>query len=351
MSLHFMEGFGSYDDGAHTQGSGDDLNLQWENYGSVTITALTADSNGTRKYLTGEAGDNARPEVAGLSSSTIVLGFRFYHTGQGIENLICRYLNSVGSDVGSLGMLDSRLIYVISTNSNLQNNRVLLSTIELRRNQWHYIEVVIVFNNSTGSVSFFIDDIAAGSVSSVDTQASGSDGPIEELEFMSNTSGHDWRSNNRIADLYIDDATRHGPMEIYYQEVDTAGTEADWTPSAGNNEDNVDEIGPDGDSTYNSTTVLTDTDSMLTSKALDEDPLALQAMAHVRYVPGTGSTVRVGIKSDPGGSPTESFGSALALTADYHGVRGAIEEVDPDTSSAWTAANADAAETVYEQVT
>lgn len=350
MSLHFLDGFGAYANGAHTQGSGDDLNLQWQNYGSVEITALSSGTNGTRKYLTGSLGDNAEPDLDGLSSSTIVLGFRLWHEFQAGANLVVAFLNASNNRIGSVGLIEHRLAYSASTNGDLSNTNRLISTFDIKKRAYHYVEMKIVFNDTTGSVDFFVDGIAAGSVSGVDTQAAGNPGPCTKIRFMENTSGDDWQSLNRLADIYVDDLTVHGPVEIYYQEVNAAGTESAWTPSAGANHETVDEIGQDGDGTYNSSTVVANTDSMLTTKALDEDPLAIQTMAHARKVSGT-TTFKVGIKSDPGGTPTESFGSTDGLTTTYHGYRGLIEEVDPDTSAAWLKAGADAAEVIYEQVT
>ena len=73
-------------------------------------------------------------------------------------------------------------------------------------------------------------------------------------------------------------------------------------------------------------------------------------MGHARKVSGA-STLRFGTKSDPGGTPSESFGSALGLADTYFGVVGAIDELDPDKASAWLTADADADEIMYEQVT
>jgi len=349
MSLVFIEGFGSYGNGAHSSGSGDDMLLQWTQYTSVTVSALAANTNGTRKYVTGSLNSAMRPNLGSFSDDTFIVGFRFYHTSQANENLILRVLNTAGTLIGSVGLLGNRLVYSTSTSGNLATlgNIVLGSNVPIKPNQYYYIEVKLTLDGSAGAVAFRINGVDDASVSSVDTEGLAA-GPCEILEFMPNASS-DWQSANRLADIYVDDGTTfRGPMEIWYQEADSAGTESGFTPSAGSNHQNVDEIGPDGDTTYNSSTTL-QTDSLTTSKALDAAPIALQPMCFARLVSGS-STLRAGTKSDPGGTPTESFGAAVGLGSAYGGVRGLIDETDPDTAAAWTAGNADAAEIMYEQV-
>jgi hypothetical protein len=350
MSLRFIEGFGAYSNAAHSDGAGDDLKAQWEQYTSVTINAFEADNNGTRKYATAVNGAAARPNLGAFSEDTFILGFRFYHTAQFAENLICRFLNSAGTLVSSIGIVAGRLVYSRDPSGDLGTSSaiVLRSALPVKPNQWHYLEMKVTLDQSAGAVAFQVNGQDAGSVSGVDTEQTQS-GPAEAIEFASNLSS-DWQTQNRITDIYVDDGTVFlGPMEVWYQEADASGTESGWTPLASTNESQVDEIGNDGDTTYNSSTTL-QTDSLGTSKTLDADPIAIQPLVMARVVSPGSSTLRVGTKSDPAGTPTESFGATLGLVTTYDGVRGAIDEVDPDTAAAWTAANADAAEIMYEQV-
>ena len=347
MSLKFLEGFGAYATGAHTDVAGNDMRLLWDNYGTLTMNALVQNSNGTRRYLTGAAASGSHIELNGATFTTIVLGMLFWHEDQANSNLIASFATAGGTHIGAFGLKGHKLIYSRATFKDLSANVVLLSTINVKPNTWNYIEVKILFSDTVGTVDFQVNGVAAGSVSGVDTKANA--GTVGGVEFVENTSDDDWQSNNRMADLYLADADFHGPTEIWYQEADGSGTESGFTPNASTNESQVDEIGSDEDSTFNQSTTL-QTDSLTTTRALDDDPIAIQPMGHARKVSGA-STLRFGTKSDPGGTPTESFGSALGLADSYLGVVGAIDEVDPDTASPWTAANADAAEIMYEQVT
>jgi hypothetical protein len=132
-------------------------------------------------------------------------------------------------------------------------------------------------------------------------------------------------------------------MFVWYQPADTAGSAANFTPSAGSNYENVDDIGSDDDATYNYSTTSTTKDQIAHSYSLDVDPLVVQPLAMGRYE-STAESLKVGILSNT----TEDLDTAKALGATYSGVRGKLYVTDPDTASAWSASGADAAETVYE---
>jgi hypothetical protein len=108
----------------------------------------------------------------------------------------------------------------------------------------------------------------------------------------------------------------------------------------------VDDLGSDDDTTYNSSSSISTKDQIAHSHSLDSNPLAIQPMAMGRTVDGGIAGLKVGVLS----GVTEDLSDARSLPSVYGGAVGDIYMVDPNTSSPWTAANADDAETVYQHV-
>jgi len=346
MSLLVIEGFGGYGTGAHSSTGGDMMYARWVSPGaSTTLTSLQSDSVGTRNYWSGSTGDNAMLDLGG-SHSTLVVGFRVQFTGTQNGHLFS-FFNGAGDLIlGVVRRRDNR-IAVTRGDGYEPATYDLAWTDGLTEDRWHYIEIKVVFHDTTGSVEIRHNGVTVASATNVDTQLNA--GPCTGLYFMQNTLEYDWNTDQLLADIYVDTATFHGPMRIVYQQADSAGGTANFTPLASTNQSQVDEIGHDGDTSYNYSTSTGNFDRLTTSKSVgSEAPLAIQAMATAKTSTQGTEKLKVGIRSDPSGTPTESLsGTQGVVSGQYHPFLGPIEETDPDTAAAWTAANADAAEIVY----
>lgn len=346
MSLQFLEGFGGYGTGSHSDSAGEQMKLQFTSWSSaMTLTSLSSGSQGNRKYMTCGGEPSAvlklRPS---FDSTTVVVGFRIYHTAQG--NFQPIWFGDAG--IGFLGCInfDSGGRFQFSkpgTSDPPNDSGIPWSTKAVPTFTYAYVEVKITFHNSTGTVDYYLNGENVGSYTGLDTIEQGTSCDSIYLGYAAFYQTT-WRSNVRISDIYIDDATVHGPMEVWYQAADTAGTASNFTPLASTNQSQVDDIGSDGDTTYNSSTATTTLDQIAHGDSLNVAPLALQPMVMARYVPTGSANIKVGVLS----GATHDQDSAVGLGSTYDGVQGKIYETDPNTASAWTAANADAAETSYE---
>jgi len=352
MSLLFLEGFGGYAAGSHTNASGADPYLNgWNSWsGNFTVTQITSGTIGRRGYVEFSSTPNLRTPSFGGAGATIVIGFRFYAPGSnnfdtkgliGGRDSSDNLLFNFGIDgYGYPCLLDNSGFYD-------EGNVLFRGTKRIIFGRWNYLELKITLNDTTGSYNFYVDGDDAGSGSSVDTLIGGT-ADVDYLRFHQGSLG-EIPDNWRFADLYVDDATVHGPMEVWYQAADTAGSSSAWTPGVGTtNEGEVDEIGSDGDTSYNYSTATGTKDQIAHSDALPAAPLCIQPMCMVR-AESTAENFQVGILSDPAGTPTEDLDTAVSVSStSYVGVQGKLYELDPDTGSAWaSAAAADAAETVY----
>lgn len=340
MSLVFLEGFGGYAAATHSYAAGADPKLQWSFWNNnIVLTSLSSGSQGNRKYLTCSGTDpNLVPRTKAFDSTTIVVGFRLYHQGE--AGHLVRFQDG-GSHLGSL-LMDSigRLQYSTQNQQNYDGHRY--STRAATPYQYSYVEVKITFHNTTGTIDFWINGTAAGSLTSQDTINNGTS--CDNIIIGNSDAYTNWPSDARISDIYIDTADQHGPMDIWYQAADAAGAAANFTPLASTNHSQVDDIGSDDDTTYVSSTATTTLDQIAHSDTLNVAPLAIQPMVMARYIPTGSANIKVGVLS----GTTHDQDGAVGLSDSYDGVQGKIYTTDPNTASAWTAANADAADTSYE---
>ncbi len=156
-------------------------------------------------------------------------------------------------------------------------------------------------------------------------------------------------------DCYLCDGSGSAPLNTFLGDIrvdvrmPTAdGATAEWTPSTGSdNYAMVDEIPPDGDTTYNSTTVVDNIDTFTVEDApvVGATILAVQQCTYVKKSDSGTTTIAAVVRS--GGTdydqdnynPTTSYAFAVQ----------AIPE-DPDTSAAWVEADFNAAEFGYKRV-
>lgn len=345
MALVFLEGFGGYATGAHVSGSSDDLLLNFESWsGTVTISSRYSTSEGTSNYMTSSGNPSLLTKSVWSGSSTIIIGARIY-IGQTTlsAGIICK-LMAGSNTVGWFGYTGSGFLGWSPNTWGIGHPDGRRSTKMVYQHEWTYVECKLTLSDSSGTIDFWINDEACGSFSGLDTCFGTGNTSCTQMNVGSPNTVEGWNTNTRITDIYVDTATRHGPLNVLYQAADTAGSASNFTPSTGNNEDNVDDLGSDGDSTYNYSTTTTTKDQIAHSDSLNVSPLALQPMVMARYIPTGSANIKVGVLS----GATEDLDSAVALADTYSGIPGKIYEVDPNTSSAWTASNADAAETVYE---
>jgi hypothetical protein len=135
-----------------------------------------------------------------------------------------------------------------------------------------------------------------------------------------------------VDDLYIDDADLLGNLYVETLETTGAGTDTDWTPSAGSNYAAVDDTpSMDDDTTYNETTTATDSDLYaMGTIATAGTILGVQVSAGVRVTTGS-DNVRLQVRE--GTTTGEGVDQAISSTS-YVGIH-EMFLVNPDTSAGW----------------
>ena len=218
-------------------------------------------------------------------------------------------------------------------------NGTLLGTtpFSLSNNIWHYLEIKVHIHDTIGTVDIQVDGTSWLSLSNQDTRNGGS-GYIDRWRMGGLYFDQTWR----LDDLYIDDSDFHGDVRILTLPTTSDGTHIDFTPSAGNRYECVDEFGGSG---YNS-----DIDYVYSN--------SLGAQQTFKFTTGSLGTVHAVqlsnvTKKDNAGivetknlcrsNSTDYISAAFIPSANYTYHQN-VWETDPDDSNAWTQTKLEAAE-------
>lgn len=344
MAIISFDSFGNASAGAHSDAASDDLSANWWGYTGVTITELASDANGRRCYATGSPGTLAMKAYT-TEASEFVIGMRLWVNDITSKRCFAGLASAGYEAYGQIVMDDNGdICFVRDYRGDADISRQSTATVKAPLQSWFYLEVRVLVHDSAGEVEWWIDGSAAGSDTGLDTKFTSTQQAGLIYSVMLDTASVDWNPNDRIADIYaLAGSTPLGVCEVWYQAADSAGADADFTPSAGLNHENVDDIGNDGDATYNVSSTLADRDSFLHSDDQGSDPHAVQVLC-MASAPDDGSGVlSVGVRSGAADALTE-----VGLVSGYTGVKSAVLETDPNTMSAWAASAVDAAYTVVE---
>jgi len=224
---------------------------------------------------------------------------------------------------------------------------------------FHYIEAKTVINSATGSIQIWVDGVKVASASSVNTQVSGNATANQEYIGMSLNSIGAGYPGVSICDMYCLDTTgaapwnnRLGDCTVVTQVPSGPGSFAQFTPSQGQNYQNVDTIPPGAN--YNSGSAVGQRDSFAfpglpstdTIYAVMPMPYAGNSAAGSRSVAATarqGSTDKI--------LPNVSLGVgsvyALASSTGTGALNNNIVETDVN-GLAWTPTNFNATQFGYE---
>jgi len=323
MALLFMEGFDTFD----------------------TVTKMYTDQfiNGDTSLVTLVSGRidgqalrnaNAGSDVFfhfDASSATVYIGMAIkLDSPIAVTNVIMDFGNQFGIAINTANQMSIRRMPSTTLGGILT---------PLSIDVWHFLEIKVFINNSTGTVLVKLDGVEEVNLTSQDTLNTAAF--IDYYKNIGNLSGI------IIDDLYIGDDTGldmtdlQGDCHIEVLDPDGDGATTDWTPLSSTNISNVDEgaTNSDEDTTYNSSSTATHKDlfTMANIAGNVDTVLAVQAMIRARKVDAGSRVINATIRSNV----TEVDGADQGLSIDYMWKR-EIYENDPDGGGAWdeTAVNA-----------
>lgn len=288
MSILLMEGFGWLETGTRNAD---------EFYGVLTPTGnscvVSDDFPGTGRKGFSARGlpSNCYMDLDG-SSDTIFMGCRVMFPATYGINMFQFVDQGVGVLLHVHRMADNS-IGIYRRNYDAAGT-LIGQTGALGTSTWYHLAFEIVFHDTNGVLKLWVDGNLEIDYTG-DTIYLGTE--CDQLNIGGGETAN--ATNTVFTDMWVDDAVNHGDCYVTYEPCDQAGSSADWTPLSGNNEDNVDEVGPDEDTTYNESNLNGDLDQLGSSNvaALVGGPIAVQAHAVARKTsPGT-YQVKLGMKS------------------------------------------------------
>lgn len=352
MSSIFDEGmcysFADMDDGSVASGDPDMVGDFCSGSGSGTFSIV--DIDGTRKYLS--IGGGCNPQIKFSVPN-----------GPARMRLAARvYRGDNSSYFGICGLLDTganqRGIFIIGSDGKPgwrsgtwgMGSATYEADTAIPQGQWSFVEMEFLFNSSSGYCNFWVNGAAAGTNTSLNTGTY----YLGSLVWLTSNGNNPYgcQAGWGISDLlYSPSGTApFGDVAVFAESVDADTGDQDWTPSAGSDHyAMLDEVGPDGDTTTVSTagTNAGYRDGFTTPGNLTVGTIISAGLMVRMKKSSTGQgLVKLGI-SHAGQSASEGQSGNRAVASDYFKLHH-MEDLDPYTSAAWTAANMNAAEIAVE---
>lgn len=326
MTLLFMDGF---DVG--------DFALKWTNYESSPV------SSATTRFNTGKSvslGYSRGLRYSFAPSATTIIGFAYMISALEDHPSIIRFYGDTGA---------TNHLYISNMSSGALQLRkgdgTVLGTSTagiIRNGAWNYVEMSFTIADSGGRAILKVNGVTQIDFTG-DTKNGGTNTTLDTVYFINDNIG----TLHYYDDLYICDGLGSSPNNDFLGDVRVqtllptgAGASTQWTPSVGNNWDNVNDA-PYVSTTYNSANEagLRDTYAMgdvngatMTIFGVQANLLALKTdsgSANLKHVVRSGGTDYYGADRVLG----TSLGSYVA-----------VREVDPATSAAWDNAGINAVE-------
>lgn len=340
MAIVLIDGFDLYSSATATDTG---LLSRWTYSGSTTTNlSMSTGRLGGQCLRQGNNTGNRCAHYVNLPSNyaSFGIGFAFKY-----ENLAAASL-AFGSNTDFIGLYDTTTLHLALRLHSDGSIRAYRSTTSLGTSAagvivtdtWHYIELYGTIDDTTGSLTVYVDGTSVLTLSGIDTR-NAANAYINKVEFgCPDGSGSNGISNHD--DFYVTDSTtRVGErrIETLRPSADTASKA--WTASTGSdNYAMVDDTTADGDTTYVQGSTTGDLDLYdfgnlsVTASSID----AVQLTAFAKKTDVSARSIYLPVKS--GG--TQSDGSATALGTAYDDIR-RLMTTNPVSAAAWTQSDVD----------
>ena len=350
MTLLHYEGFEAYENNS-------DFNVvKTEIVDTYYTNGIFGDTYGRRSSRGIRLDDNTDVFSFELNESNVpdevVVGFALYQYDGGDLAYVSGYPLLELRDFNG-GSIHLRVYPDVSRNFKVYRSTTYLGTTSgktLSVQTYHYLEVKVKIHGTLGTVEIWLDGTKIMDLDNLDT-LEGSNAYVRYYKIRTLHSGR----STFFDDFYLLDTggaapcnDRLGDVRVDVLRPEGVGTHGDFTPSAGDNYENADEVYPDDDTTYNDGSNVADQDSYAM-----EDPEAL------------GATI-FGVKSQVTCKKTDAGARGYKILSRFGGsdylsneifpattfeTQAKIYELNPDDSEAFEEADVNGMETAVEITT
>ena len=349
MALILIEEFRRYAAVADVGTDNDDLTTQWSIDGGIALSAsggrfgeqaLQVQATGRQELI--------RLGSGAVSGSTLIVGFALKWSGSQSGNvvsrtnlLICR--TSAASNHWTVQIGNGGTIYILNSSDTI----VQAYPMAIQSDCWHYIEIKVSMLDS-GSFNLKVDgELVVNALSGDFRSGTGNTSNIEQLSFRGN------EDNTYISDIIVMDGSGatfndyKGDMRYECAVPDADGGTLQWTASAGSNFQCIDDaLGAYNDDTDYISEATTDDINLAshgTISATNATTIHFAALFALARSDTTGDKIALVAKSGAATGTGPDIALAGTTSTAYRWKKGYFE-TDPNTSSAWTVANINAAE-------
>lgn len=212
---------------------------------------------------------------------------------------------------------------------------------QLPEGGWCYVEFYGKPDDSTGAAEIRVNGSTVISVSGEDTKPDTATG-CNAVMLLG-------RGSHQMTDVYVDDAAFQGDCIIETLMPTADGTESDFTPLSGTNEENIDDDGTiDDDSTYNYSATQGDMDTFVTEDVENRPASDILSVAVNVAMRKDDASTRVVKPVARVNSTNYPHSTGVTLISSYK-VGQRIWDDNPDDSNPWEEADVNGAEFGYEQ--
>ena len=332
MAFRFIDGMGHY--------ATANIGAKWDTYNLVTVQPTGGRFGGGSLYSVGFRSLGTFQKTLD-SQASWVIGFAINHQGfnSGVPKQTLLQLYDTTLPQVAVVIYRNGQLGVEVDGSPLAGG---VSTTVLSANAWHYVEFQVTISTSIGAntCKVFIDGVQVINVTTGQStrSVSSSNNSANSIQFQGLISPTNWD------DVYILDGTGTpttplGDSRVREQYPDAAGDTTQWTPQGfASNWQNVNENPADGDTTYNVTATVTNTDLYnlaATGATGTINGVQVTAMCRKDDVGARSAATRI----KTGG--VEFTGSTIALLTTYVCLM-TLYNVNPQTTIAWTVADLNA---------
>jgi hypothetical protein len=350
----FVDNFASYEYA--------DLNRVWTVFGSIGACDIQPKygrlpGGGALYYAAGGGVSGVFRNMPQGAAATVVMHFAILFPSIPTSTNAFLWL----TDGGTPGTTGNQQCYLGITSAGklvfyrAAGSPVLLatSTNALSPNVWYTIEAKVTINNTTGAYEIRVDGTSTGWIPAAT-------GANTRGSTLANNSADGYAFGGtasavifQLTDVLVANTSQStitdfvGPGRIALCYPSGAGSHTDWTPNFGSNYACVSEKQGDGDVSFNQSSTPNQIDSFqMEDVSAGATIKCVQINTLARKDAGSARTIATLVRS---GGGTDHLGTTFSLSSSYT-VLCDMMEVDPDTGSAWTAANWNAEEVGYKEI-
>lgn len=279
-------------------------------------------------------------------TSTAQLRAGFWLNHAGISNnsnseLFRIYRAAGGSPHAVIWDQNDALIRIAIGGANVASASLASTNIN-RNDTWMHIGITFYAHASAGYLSVYVDGVQ------VLTYTGNTSGNVDSIYF----GGQGWNISAYFDDFYVDDTTGESDAapsakRFLFSLVNAAGADAQFTPSAGSNYQNVDDSGaPDSDTTYNAALSAALKDTFNTADITMPADHVIRAAIIIAVVKRTDAGTASQIKLHSYDGATYQSGTAQTPTTSYNTIF-ERQPLQPD-ATAWNEVDFEAMQYGYE---